>query len=428
MKIMFLTTYCSKFCTALNNVYTATRYGDLHEDWETFLELALVKTRDPRKRKKCITINICIMMFHVFNSYRIAAPSFWQSDYNYVFGHTVSNIGNVAGLTAAAAGTALFQCALYRMLLLRRLLKDDKTFSRTTRKLSLAATSQEQVVGFRRQSMDENDGRLKMNRILIACAVVGFPACCLITVPIVCGMLAFNIMASVTTTQIYWWTFWCVIDNLLVTIFSLDVVIFPCMWLVVTLNYRLDIDKLATKVKLLAGKSRDRSQMAYQFQSMVRAYKRMMKKSVAVNRISAPILFVISSCTNPIACICMFVFMYSDNIIIWTLVPATGVVLAIAASAILFLAANVTRKSDEVHETVMSTTGNRRLGRLLSPQEKQYMLEMGEHLDTESHSLALVTTTGERYTSEALVLYLIETALHYTLLITYENSMNINSD
>lgn len=397
---------------SFRDLYLAISNCDVHEGWSVILHLALIKRKNPNERTKSIILNVIVMMFHSFNAIRLSSSCFWLTDLNYLFGQTISNIGNVSRLTSAAAGVVLFQCTLYRLIWILRLLSDDKIVEDTTRRLSAE----------RQTTPEQSSKRMKMNRLIIAAVVAGVPGNLVVAIIIYSGMLALNVMAAATTSQVCLWVFWFGVDLVMITFFALDTIIFPCMWFVVILNYCLDIDKLASMVQQLKGC--ERRHLGNRIADVKKYYEIMIVASESVNRVSAPFLFVIVSCSNMITCLCFFTGMYSNNIIMAVMVPAVGCILAMAATTVLYVASHVTRQSYVIHDAICSAAGNGKLITDLSTSQTKVLLMMMEQMESESHSLALVTTSGERYTSESLVLYLIETALTYLLLITYNQFLN----
>ena len=122
---------------------------------------------------------------------------------------------------------------------------------------------------------------------------------------------------------------------------------------------------------------------------------RLVREAERVNRMSSPILFVLVLCTTPLVCLCVFVAVYSDNWFLQIAIPVAGCVASLFACALLAIAADITSKSERMHEALCATAARQSSASPLSVQERRVLLLMMEHASSESYSFALTTMDGQ---------------------------------
>ena len=177
-------------------------------------------------------------------------------------GQTLNKTGNVSKLIVSVIGVALAQSSLYRLVGIRSILKGDMIFMQTLMSMVSGSDEPQTSAVCRIQESDtKREAKIRLVRAIhsltvlssvptVACAYMG-----------VTGYLWLNIQASRTTFQTCCWVFWYVQDLLIWTVVSFNI-IFPAMWFVVALNYRMDLRSLTAMIqqlKQVKGKGRNRS-------------------------------------------------------------------------------------------------------------------------------------------------------------------------
>ena len=152
-------------------------------------------------------------------------------------------------------------------------------------------------------------------------------------------------------------------------------------------------------------------------------YLSLVQDPVRVNTMSSQILFVMVLSTTPIACMCMFVFLYSDNVVFQVTVPIAGSLTILSACSLLAIAADITSKSEKMNDLLCTAAARHCFASVFSLSERRLLLVMMEHASSESQFFAITTMDGQRYTNESFVSYLIEAALQYTLIISFNQEI-----
>ena len=62
---------------------------------------------------------------------------------------------------------------------------------------------------------------------------------------------------------------------------------------------------------------------------------------------------------------------------------------------------------------------------ILSLDQKHELLALIEEHETPAQRLALCTFSGDKYTKTAFLVYLLETVLQFTLIVTFSNYMHV---
>ena len=171
-------------------------------------------------------------------------------------GQTLNNTGNVSKLIVSLAGITLVQSFLNRLVCIRLIMDGNMIFMQTVKAMvSWHGLDEPQTSEVMTKESERNrKQKLRLVRYVYAGAVVGGRVLVMWSNVIFSGLLWLKIRGSQTTFQS--WVFWYVQDLVLNHTASFDFLIYPSMWLVVALNYRMDIILLTDKIQQLTQMKR----------------------------------------------------------------------------------------------------------------------------------------------------------------------------
>ena len=412
--------------------YNALRYGDVFKNWDQLMRLVRVTDSDeayPTTRKMKVLSSTLFALWMAFTLFRITLSVFWITGMSHIMGQTMSNSGNVSKLIVSLAGVCLVQWFLYRLVCILLLLNGDMIFMQTLQSMvcrhgiEMPQTSR----NFRIQESEEiRDRKIQLARLIYSAVFLSRFPMAINGYIAVTGYLWLNIQASETTFQICSWIFWYVQDLIMATAFAFDFLIYPSMWFVVALNYRMDIMSLTAKIQQLTqvrGAGVGGKRHVLLFRGIRDDYLRLTQQAVRVNRFSSPILLVLVLSTTPILCICVFLAVYSDNLLLQLAVPTVGCVISLFACSLLAIAADITARSEKLYEVLCAAAARQSVASHSSVRERRFLLLMMEHASAETNSFAMTTMDGQKYTMQSFVSFLIETGLQYTLLFTFNRGI-----
>ena len=405
--------------------YNALKYGDVYQNWNHLMRLVRVTDSDeadPTTRKKKAAINGLIALYKFFTLFRMSLSVFLITGFDHIMGQTPNQTGNLSKLIVSVTGVVLVQWFLYRLVCIRLIMKDDMIFMQTLKSMvSWHGSDEPQTSGdFRTQETDEfREQKIRLARLIYAVTVLSSFPMAVCPYFATTGYLWLNIQASETTFQICCWVFWWVQDLILSTVIAIDFLVYPSMWFVVALNYRMDIKSLTAKIQQLMQVKGKGKKPVLLFKEIRDGYLRLARQADRVNRMSSPILLVLVLCTTPLVCICVFVTVHSDNWMFRIMFSIFGCVCSLFACVLLANAADITATSEKMHDVLCAAAARHSSTSLLSVPQKRALLLMIEHAASESHSFAMTTMDGQQYTMEHFVAFLIETGLQYTLLLTF---------
>lgn len=92
-------------------------------------------------------------------------------------------------------------------------------------------------------------------------------------------------------------------------------------------------------------------------------------------------------------------------------------ILIVQEFTILALASRINSLSMRLHNLMCTLTARHKAS--LSVRERQRLLQLMEEVGSEEGLLSLHTLDGQRYTTETFVTFVIDTAIHYTLIVTF---------
>ena len=219
------------------------------------------------------------------------------------------------------------------------------------------------------------------------------------------------------------WLFWWIVDLVAVLTVGVDVSIFAAMWILITINYRMDvltltheIDRALESDKLTTESTTDNIRYSYM---------RVVKQAVGVNRISSLILFSLVLCTTPFFCTILFAVEYGSNLYMSVTLFVAIMPIVLFAWSLMAITAEITSRSERLYHLLCSLSARKSRMPVVSRREQMRLLQILEQVGSEEQLLALRTIDGQKYTSETLLYYLIEMGLQFTLLLTFDRAMKL---
>ena len=395
-----------KVLSFVQQKYNSVQNLNVCASWNWVLSKALVAIpRSGEDQKKRLFIsNTILTISHILNFVRFSS-AFAASDENaHIYGHSYSDLGSVKIVSATAAIISA-QCCLYRLALVKLIMTDGVIVTQTLSSIA-----------------DERDNSLRaskerLSKMVLLSGVVGFVVITMSGGFLFLGMHTMHIMSAESSFETCSWFFWLIVDLMSLALIGGDSALFAAMWILIAINYRLDVLTLTKSVDRANGpdgRYTDRT-----CNKICTSYIRLVNQAVKVNRMSSFILFSLVLCTTPFFCTALFAVEYGDNLFISVTLFFAIMPVVLFAWSLLAIAANITSLSDALHGRLCSLSAR---GGFQSSQ-KIRLLHIVEQTGSEEQLLALCTVDGQKYTSESLLYYLIETCLHYTLLLTFDRSM-----
>ena len=394
----------------LQHKYQSAENVDVHDSWYWILTCSLIVNKRPEDRKKRLYVyNFIFSILYFLNAARYAF-AFAASDRQnaHLYGHTLELVGTSLSY---ACGVSIFaQCCFYRLIFIRLIMTNGMVVPQTLRHI-----------------VDEGDSRLrdsktKMARIVLLSAVSAFAVILIGAGSTFLGLHVMHIIDSNSAFEIFCWLLWWANDIFFLVLAGTDLALFPAMWLLIILNYRMDVVTLKQGMALESGglmTERTCDNIRY-------SYMRLVKQAVAVNRMSSLILFSLVLCTTPIFCTALFIFEHGENRFFSVAIPIAVMPMVLFPWSLLAIAAEVTSLTEGLHGSLCSLFAEQNGKSTVSFGHRSRLLQMLEQMGSEEQLLAMRTADGQKYTSETLVYYLIDTVLHYTLLLTFDRSMKLH--
>ena len=237
------------------------------------------------------------------------------------------------------------------------------------------------------------------------------------------GVYCLNMMSSYSGFEMLCWTSWFLVDIGVVFTAGTDVVLFPIMWILVALNYRFDLRHLIESVNNMNKSGRS---ITSDFSEIMKRYADLFRLAKVVDQTSPPVLLAITLGTTSYICTTLFVIVYSSNMLP-TITQAVALITPVSTGLItLLIAAGVTSMAQDLHHRFCSLASNQGALSCLTDRQRSILNLMIEETGRKETIFALYTMDGQRYTSELLLFYLIDTCLHYTLLLTFDRSLKLH--
>ena len=392
--------------------YESVKSLDVHDSWCWVLTSSLIVNKRPDEQKeRFYAYHIITSILFLLSSARYALALAFSDGYNgHLYGHTMEVVGT--NLSYAIGVSIFAQCCLYRLILIRLNLTDGMIVPQTLRNIVDEADSR------------LHDSKTKMARNVLFCAVTGYVVIMIGAGFTFLGMHVLNIMSSKSAFEIFCWLLWWANDLFFLTLAGPDLALYPAMWLLIILNYWIDVVTLTQAVDQALSSG---GLMTERTCDNIRySYMRLAKQAVAVNRMSSLILFSIILCTTPTFCIALFIFEHGDNLFVSVTIVIAVTPMILFPWSLLAVAAELTSLTERLHGRLCSLSAGQNGNAHLSLGHRIRLLQILEQMGSEEQLLAMRTVDGQMYTSETLVYYLIDTVLHYTLLLTFDRSMKLH--
>ena len=211
----------------------------------------------------------------------------------------------------------------------------------------------------------------------------------------------------------------------------MDIVLMPVSWILVAATYAVDVSNLIDCVDQVIKRLRheaaaggggaavdQHSSTSALLDAIHDRYSRLSEQAVRVNDFSAPILFILAMQTAPLVCFALFIVIYSDFLALKLFVPIIAGSFVLLLCTLLSIAASITAKSDRLHRRLAVIAA---APEVVSLKQRIRISLMMEVLGSDRQPLALVTLSGERYTCESLMHFVLKTMEHYLLLLTFDS-------
>ena len=220
-----------------------------------------------------------------------------------------------------------------------------------------------------------------------------------------------NCVNAITFTQVFWWTFWWTHD-IFFAVSGNTLMSLPWCMIVVLLDYKTDVIHLR---KFISSHVKDHTRPRMHINMITSEMRRLKAKARHVNVLASKVLFVVSLFTPAEACICLFIGLFSDVLVVRLLIP---IIVVIVNGFLLFVQVMVGDVTNETERLLYQ------LSMLISKANVQHeckkelvmaTLEIG----TNVQSLAMYDVYGERYTTTSALRSLLETLSPFPMLLTF---------
>ena len=383
--------------------------ADVCAKWASLLRVTATTEagEEGERSRRRVLIHIALAAWHLGVAMRqlpigLALPP----SMHHIVGHTVSRTGRLSPLIAGL-GSCLWTLALLLRLAAARLTTrgDMEILERITRMVR-----DEPERGMR-------GAKVQACKLVHLLALVAWISVSLTGVIIVSGLFAVNALTAASWLEVICWSAWWVQDVASVAIAAADFAVLPAVYCLVSLDFLMEMRRFEERVNDCSqhlGTKIARIEVAV----LLEAAGQMVREGGRVNRFTPSVLFAILLMTMPISVLCLFLALYSDNWFFTHAFPLVGLVVFSLACALMGLAARVTSASQRIHGRLCSLA--QRASRRDTPLgQRILLLQVIECLGSEEQPLAMYTLTGEQYSSASFAVYLMETAVQFTLLFSF---------
>ena len=400
--------------------------GDVYDNWSWLLRIACVSHQSEEEdeeeigsrsrlhvKRWTLVKNSLACLWFIGQAIRISFSGYIETENHHLRGHTLIGTGSIYKLIIPLSGFVSTECCLYRVAVLCLTLTGDWKFLQIIKRMT------------REQDYRLREQKVKVLRYTFVVALIAMIAFLLPAVAILSLAMVVNVRNSSLTVAVAW-IFWWMVDVILILTSACDAILFPVIWILSALDYRLQLMHLLQMIGniLRSGNTRFRANGPLDV-VMTIALRDISLRAQYLNRSASPILFILILYTTPIAVFCSFVSSHTDYLLIAFGLPVAGLAILASACALLALAADLTAKSEKVYAS-LSTLAFRRANLPLDRRVK--LLHIMEECGSKEQPLALYNMTGEKYTHLTFAEYLVETAIQYTLLVSFVAYWNLTSD
>ena len=192
----------------------------------------------------------------------------------------------------------------------------------------------------------------RMARMVLLSAVVAYCVCMIGALSFYTAMHVVNILSSKSTFETFCWLFWWTQDVLHVFSSVGDVVLFAAVWLLIAINYRIDIVALEQEIDDALESDRRITETIYD--DIRFSYMRLVRQAVEVNRMCSVILFSLVLCTTPFFCTALFAVEYGENLFISVALFIAMFPIVMFAWSLLAIAGEITSLTEGLHGRLCS--------------------------------------------------------------------------
>jgi hypothetical protein len=395
---------------AVKKGYQQLKHGDVLVNWSKVLRVNHLLHETENRWINCL-VNLLMSVWFITNAIRLGFRVLEvNSPYDHIFGQSFNVIPS-ARMVKVVGTFGLVQVASYRLLQSHLLWKGNDVLMRMV------------TAGTRERNPVIREKKLSIARNVLMFLVISSSLVCMDGVVIYAGLAVLNIVFAGSVVEVICWIGWGLIEVAMGFTSCADLCLFPLIWIMTASLHRVDFDDVRDQTELLLQRKRLRPGA---FDRLVCCFIRLMHQSEAVDRSSAPILFIVSMCITPMLCSAVFVIQFSVSLFLMMTVAAAVFTFAAVAFILMRVASNFATRTLDLHQLLCSLQARESRHRRLTLSQKKSLLIMIEETGSESTSLAYQTITGVRQTSEMLFYYLIEGALMYTLFVTLERSLQMH--
>ena len=388
----------------------------LYVKWERLLRLSWITGSgegvSEKRRQLNVKSNTIFAVSLCFSAFRLGYTSYLVSnEQHHLIGNTFANIGNIALLGFAGVGTAYTQWSLFRVV---------TTWQAATGRLSvlqtLSSLLSEQDEGLRRK-------KRRLAAFIYTLAVMGTGQFALFAHLYHGFLLYLNINHSKDTSEMHWWCFWFLLDMVSCYSCTMTMSFVPACFILQVLDYRLDLSHMISEVRRLLQEDHmdqeHESVWSRHIHDMIQKLHWLSKKARHVNTCWSPFLFVTVVCATPNATIFLFITLYAGEMMVAATYACVGVIQTAFAFTMQAVAGDITAQSETLYQELAMIAAEARDA--LSLSDRRLLLLLMEESLSECEPLAMHHVTGEKYTMIEFGAYVMETAVQFTLLLTFSN-------
>ena len=397
----------------MQSKWNAVLDADIQQMWLRTMELILVVDVSPIKwQKRLILKNIALILWLTVMVARFGYSALFASDEH---AHLSGNMfgGAVFGrLFNVGCAVLCCQCILYRLVVIKLTLEGHVMVMNT---ITAILNERNRVLRQR---------KIRMTRIVLIISIVALVLFVLTSDFLFSGMLVLNVRSQ-SLFRVTCWVFWWLFDVISSVPVAITLICVAPMWIMMAFNYRMDLCELMRQVASM--NSGEHADGAVTMDDVCTFYDHVVDEAVEFHRFSSLILLSLSLCTTPFFVSDLFVINYANSLFLTVTFFIVSIPPVLFTCFLFAIAATTTSMSDELHDRLCSLAARNMRDQRLTRYQQHRLQLMIEEVGSEETFFALRTPDGQKYTPEKLLFYLIEIGLHYTLLVTFDRSMNLNA-
>lgn len=392
----------------IDRKYRNLRHGDVNKNWRYVMIHALIlDPEEPEHSWQKRVGKTILTVFMLISSLRYISAGLLRGEgHDYMFGHTFLCIGSIGRMTCIAAGLAFTQGTALRI-------------------LNLQSGFGPQWFLLRLKSMTlypEQDLRVKkkyMASQVLFLALVAFLVQTIGCYTIGMTTLVINWYTSRSQTETAMWVIWWMQGMALVTLYELDMALFPAIWFVMVVNFRMDLTYLIECVTVRTG---NRKLLRRTWAEMYKLFTELSTQIVNLNRFSAGFLTTIVVFNSRYVCLTAHVTRYTSGYFTLAFL-LVGTHPFILACVVQTLASRINSLADKLHRALCSLQA--RSWADLKLRQRVQLLQMLDELNPEQRQLTMTTSEGAKYTSASFAGFVVETISQYLLIVTLEKYIEL---